>query len=151
MPCSAICLYQNYVSGCPENHNFSVGNQECKIATATDSVTATLGSYLHKQSLRATCLWQTHRVRCGLFRQSHGPDIRNMPLLPHSSFVISFPIFGSIPAPCSFSPCPGKSNHPLLRLYFLQRLHRHWSAVYWRCGSRRDMSVCAQFDCRTLR
>lgn len=52
-----------------------------------DSVTAALGSYIRKQPLRATCLWQTHCIRCGLFRQPHGPDARNMPALPRSSFA----------------------------------------------------------------
>jgi hypothetical protein len=70
----------------------ALGVRNAKSPPQQDSVTAALGSHPHKQSLRATCLWQTRRVRCGLFRQSHGSDIRNMSPLPRSSFIINLPI-----------------------------------------------------------
>jgi len=77
--CSAICLYQ--IS--------ALGIRNAKSPPQQDSVTAALGSYIRKQSLRATCLWQAHCIRRGLFRQSHGPDARNIPALPRSSFAIN--------------------------------------------------------------
>jgi hypothetical protein len=86
-----VCYVLQSVSTRIEKHNFRVGNQECKITTST-RLRAALGSYIRKLSLRATCLWQTHCIRCGLFRQSHGPDARNMPTLPRSSFAINLQI-----------------------------------------------------------
>lgn len=70
----------------------ALGIRNAKAPPQQDSVTAALGSYIRKQSLRATCLWQTHCIRCGLFCQSHGPDARNMPTLPRSSFAINLQI-----------------------------------------------------------
>jgi hypothetical protein len=67
----------------------ALGIRNAKSPPQQDSVTAALGSYPHKQPLRATCLWQTHRVRCGLFCQSYEPDVRNMPSLLCSSFAIN--------------------------------------------------------------
>jgi hypothetical protein len=114
-----------------------------------DSVTAALGSYLHKQLLRATYFWQTHRVRCGLFCQSHGPDVRNMPPLPRRSFAINLPILVLFLLLAHSHLVLAKT---IIHFYAHTSCNagRHWSAIYWRRNSCRDMSVCAQFNCRAL-
>ena len=88
----------------------ALGVRNAKSPPQQDSVTAALGSHLHKQSLRATCLWQTRRVRCGLFRQSHGPDVRNMSPLPRSSFIINLPILVLFPLLAHSRLVPAKQS-----------------------------------------